>query len=156
MLLGMTRIPHIAIATAVAVLVPAGSALADDPPPAHCAYSVPKTVKLKKLVSPGMPVKVTCDVATKVSPLVMFKFGTKQARKWDDIHNHGIPGIDKSGVYAVPAGQPGTARAKLWKPVAKFLKKYPRTKLKVLIGLQEPGKPYYKSIDSGKTFTVVR
>jgi hypothetical protein len=113
-------------------------------------------VKLKKLVSPGLRVKVTCEAATKVSPLVMFKGGTKQERKWDDIHNHGIPGIDKSGVYNVPAGQPGTARAKLWKPVAKFLKKYRRTKLRVLIGLQEPGKPYYTSIDSGKVFTVVR
>src|SRR3954452_20711192 len=101
MLLGMTRIPHIAIATAVAVLVPAGSALADDPPPAHCTYSVPKTVKLNRLVRPGMRIKVTCDAATKVSPLVEFKFGTKQARKWNDIHNGGIPGIDKSGIYQV-------------------------------------------------------
>jgi hypothetical protein len=145
----------VTLAALAAVLVPAATALADDPP-AHCTYSVPKRVKLKKLVRPGMRVKVTCDVATEVSPLVMFKFGTKQARKWDDIHNHGIPGIDKSGVYKVPAGQPGTARAKLWRPVARFLKKYRRTKLKVLIGLQEPGKPYFKSIDSGKTFTVVR
>jgi hypothetical protein len=40
--------------------------------------------------------------------------------------------------------------------VAKFLRKYPKTKLKVMIGLQVPGKPYYQSIDSGKTFTVIR
>jgi hypothetical protein len=145
-----------ALAASAALLLPAAGARGDDPPPAHCTYSVPKSVKLKKLVRPGMKIKVTCDVATKVSPLIMFKFGTRQAKKWDDIHNGGIPGIDKSGVYSVPAGRPGTARAKLWKPVAKFLKKYKRTKLKVLIGLQEPGKPYYKSIDSGKTFTVVR
>src|SRR3954471_14739745 len=155
-LLGMTRMPHIAIATAVAVLAPAGSALADDPPPAHCTYSVPKTVKLKKLVSPGMPVKVTCDATTKVSPLIVFKFGTKQDKKWDDIHNGGIPGIDKSGIYDVPAGRPGTARAKLWKPVARFLRKYRKTKLRVMLGLQVPGKPYYQSIDGGKVFTVVR
>lgn len=107
-------------------------------------------------MKPGMPVKVTCDAATKVSPLIMFKSGTRQSKKWDDIHHGGIPGIDKSGIYPAPAGQRGTARAKLWKPVAKFLKKYKRTKLKVLIGLPEPGKPYYTSIDSGKTFTVVR
>src|SRR3954469_9205659 len=99
MLAAMTRIHAIALTTSIALLVPAGSALADDPPPAHCTYSVPKTVKLKKLVSPGMPVKVTCDATTKVSPLIVFKFGTKQDKKWDDIHNGGIPGIDKSGVY---------------------------------------------------------
>jgi hypothetical protein len=129
--------------------------MADEPPP-HCTYSVPKTIKLGKLVKPGLRLKVTCDATTKVSPLIMFKFGTKQAKKWDDIHSGGIPGIDKSGIYPVTAGQPATARAKLWRPVAKFLRKYKRTKLKVLIGLQVPGKPYYRSIDSGKTFTVVR
>jgi hypothetical protein len=144
-----------AIATG-AVLIPAGGATADDPPPPHCTYTVPKTVKLKKLVKPGMPIKVTCDSAIKVSPLIVFKFGTKQDKKWDDIHSGGIPGIDKSGVYDVPAGRPGTARAKLWKPVARFLRKYKKTKLKVMLGTQVPGKPYYQSIDSGKVFTVVR
>ena len=136
--------------------MPSSSALADDPPPPHCSYSVPKTIKLKKLVSPGLKMKVTCDAAVKVSPLVEFKFGTKQSKRWDDLHNHGIPGIDKSGIYDMPAGQPGTARAKLWKPVAKFLRKYKRTRLKVLLGTQVPGKPYYQSIDNGKVFTVVR
>jgi hypothetical protein len=145
-----------ALAASAALLGPSASALADDPPTAHCTYSVPKTVKLKKLVKPGMPLKVTCDAATKVSPLITFKFGTKQDKKWDDIHSGGIPGIDKSGVYDVPAGRPGTARAKLWKPVAKFLRKYKRTKLRVMIGLQVPGKPYYQSTGSGKVFTVIR
>src|SRR3954447_20890011 len=120
----MTRIPHIAIATAIAVLAPAGSALADDPPPPHCTFSVPNTIKLKKLVSPGLKMTLTCDATTKVSPLVMFKGGTKQENKWEDLHNHGIPGIDKSGITDVVAGQPGTVRAKLWKPVANFLRKY--------------------------------
>jgi hypothetical protein len=152
----MTRIRAISIATAVAVLVPAGSALADDPPPPHCTYTVPKSVKLKKLVTPGMAMKVTCDASTKVSPLIVFKFGTKQDKKWDDIHSGGIPGIDKSDIADAPAGQPVTVRAKLWKPVKKFLRKYRRTKLKVMLGTQVPGKPYYQSIDSGKVFTVVR
>jgi hypothetical protein len=40
--------------------------------------------------------------------------------------------------------------------VAKFLRHYKRTKLKVLLGLQAPGQNYYSSIDSGKIFTVVR
>ena len=137
------------------MLVPAATAGADAPS-AHCTYSVPKTVKLKKLVRPGLPVKVTCDAAAKVGPLVMFKGGTRQERKWNDIHNHGIPGIDKSGSVNAAAGQTVTVRAKLWKPVAKFLKKYKKTKLKVLLGIQEPGQNYFSSIDSGKTFTVVR
>ena len=40
--------------------------------------------------------------------------------------------------------------------MVKFLRKYRKTKLKVLLGTQVPGKPYYQSIDSGKVFTVVR
>jgi hypothetical protein len=130
--------------------------MADDPPPPHCTYSVPKSVRLAKLVRPGMPVKVTCESTTKVSPLLVFKFGTKQKRKWDDIHNGGIPGIDKSGIFDAPQGQTITARARLWRPVKKFLKHYRKTKLKVLLGTAVPGKPYYQSIDSGKVFTVVR
>jgi hypothetical protein len=144
------------LVASAALLGPSASALADDPPPPHCTYTVPKSVKLSKLVTPGMPIKVTCDASTKVSPLIVFKFGTKQDRKWDDIHSGGIPGIDKSDIADAAAGQDVTVRAKLWKPVKKFLRKYRKTKLKVMLGTQVPGKPYYQSIDSGKVFSVVR
>jgi hypothetical protein len=48
--------------------------------------------------------------------------GTRQDRKWSDIHNPGIPGIDKSRIFDAPAGQQITARARLWKPVVKFVR----------------------------------
>jgi hypothetical protein len=86
----------------------------------------------------------------------MFKSGTRQDRKWSDIHNHGIPGIDKSGIFDAPAGQQITARARLWKPVVKFVRRYRSTRFKVLIGVKVPNQAYYQSIDSGKTIKVVR
>jgi hypothetical protein len=147
------------LATAIvagAVLIPAGGANADDWPDVHCNWQVPKTYRLAKLLRSGLPVKATCDTSTSVSPLLMFKFGTKQDRKWSDLHNHGIPGIDSSSPVPAPAGQQVTAKARLWKKVVKFVRRYRRTKFKVLLGVKEAGKPYYKSIDSGKVVTVIR
>jgi hypothetical protein len=153
----MTRIrAATALITAAAVLVPAGVAGADDPPPPRCTYKLPKTYRLKALVRHGIPMKVTCATSTKVSPLIMFKGGTRQENKWEDIHNHGIPGIDKSGIFNAPAGQRITARVRLWKPVVKFVKRYRKTRFRVLLGTQVPGKPYYQSIDNGKVVTVRR
>jgi hypothetical protein len=157
----MTRIraPKTVLATSIAVaavLVPAGTAGADEWPDVHCNWQAPKTYRLAKLLRSGLPIKASCDTATSVSPLLMFKFGTKQDRKWADLHNHGIPGIDSSRPVSAPLGQTVTARARLWKKVVKFVRRYPKTKFKVLLGVKEAGKPYYKSIDSGKVVTVIR
>lgn len=139
--------------TLAAMLVPAAGASAADP---HCDWQAPKTYRLKALLRSGIPIKATCDASTSVSPLLMFKFGTKQERRWVDLHNHGVPGIDHSDLASAPAGRTVTVRAKLWKGVVKFVKRYRKTKFKVLLGVKETGKPYYKSIDSGKVVTVVR
>jgi hypothetical protein len=73
---------------------------------------------------------------------------------WEDLHNHGIPGISNSDVLTFEAGTQ-TLRVNILPK--KFFRRYAKTKFRVLLGVKrDPEKPYHTSVDGGKVITVVR
>jgi hypothetical protein len=141
--------------TALAVLAPA--ALADDFPAnedPHCTYEVPKKMRLKPVLSKGIPVEVTCDGPTEASSIALIE-SRKQDDKWADLHNHGIPGISNSDVLTFT--EAGTQKLRVNILPKKFFRRYAKTKFRVLLGVKrDPDKPYHTSLDSGKVITVIR
>lgn len=45
----------------------------------------------------GIPVEVTCDGPTEASSIALIE-SRKQREKWEDLYNHGIPGISNSDI----------------------------------------------------------
>jgi hypothetical protein len=146
------------IAAALALLaVAAPAALADDFPAnenPHCTYEVPKKMRQKAALSRGIPVEVTCDGPTEASSIALIE-SRKQREKWEDLHNHGIPGISNSDVLTF--AEAGTQKLRVNILPKKFFRRYAKTKFRVLLGVaRDPGKPWHTSVDSGKVVTVIR
>ena len=146
------------IAAAIAVLavaVPAayaGDFPANENP--RCTYEVPKKMRLKPMLSKGIPVDVTCDGPTEASSIALIE-SRKQDDKWADLHNHGIPGISNSDVLTFT--EAGTQSLRVNILPKKFFRRYAKTKFRVLLGVKrDPDRPYHTSVDSGKVITVVR
>jgi hypothetical protein len=123
----------------------------EDP---HCTYEVPKKMRLKPALSRGIPVDVTCDGPTETSSILLIE-SHKQDDKWEDLHNHGIPGISTSDILTFDAA--ATKRLRVEIIPKKFFRRYAKTKFRVLLGVKrDPEEPYHTSVDSGKVITVVR
>ena len=45
----------------------------------------------------GIPVEVACDGPTEASSIALIE-SRKQREKWEDLYNHGIPGISNSDI----------------------------------------------------------
>ena len=148
----MTRFA-ILLAAAAALLVPVSMAGADTLPKdaVKCTYKVPHSFPLKTVRTKGLPVRVTCNGDAQVSSLV--DMTGKLDQDWDDAHNHNIPGIALPEDTKVKAGVETVTRVRITKPAAKFLSRYHRPKLRVLLGELMPD-GYYQSVDNGKRVTL--
>ena len=146
------------IAAALTLLAfAAPAALAGDFPAnenPHCTYEVPKKLRLKPVLSKGIPVDVTCDGPAEASSIVTIA-SRKQDNDWVDLHNHGVPGISNSDVLTFT--EAGTKSLRVNILPKKFFRRYAKTKFRVLLGVKrDPDRPYHTSVDSGKVITVVR
>jgi hypothetical protein len=141
--------------TVLAVTAPVASAVefpGNENP--RCTYEVPAKMRLKPALSRGIPVNVTCDGPAEASSIALIE-SRRQRMRWEDLHNHGIPGISNSDVLTFT--EAGTQALRVNILPKKFFRRYAKTKFRVLLGVKrDPDKPYHTSIDSGKVVTVVR
>jgi hypothetical protein len=147
-----------AIALALALpAIAAPAALAGDFPAnenPHCTYEVPKKMRLKPALKKGIPVDVTCDGPAEASSIALIE-SRRQREKWENLHNHGIPGISNSDILTF--AEAGTQSLRVNILPKKFFRRYAKTKFRILLGVaRDPGKPWHTSVDSGKVITVVR
>jgi hypothetical protein len=111
-------------------------------------------MRLKPALSRGIPVAVTCDGPTEASSISLIE-SRRQRMRWEDLGNHGIPGISNSDVLTF--AEAGTQSLRVNILPKKFFRRYAKTKFRVLLGVKrDPEKPYHTSVDSGKVITVVR
>ena len=102
----------------------------------------------------GIPVEVTCDGPTEASSIALIE-SRKQREKWEDLHNHGIPGISNSDILTFT--EAGTQSLRVNILPKKFFRRYAKTKFRVLLGVKrDPDKPWHTSVDGGQVITVVR
>ena len=99
----------------------------------------------------GITVAVTCDTAIKVSALVDML--GKPEKDWEDMHPHGIPGIALAPITPVDDSGHATTRVGITKKAARFLGRYNRPRLRLLLG-EDIGKGIYQSVDSGKVIVL--
>jgi hypothetical protein len=118
----------------------------------RCTYEVPAKMRLKAALSRGIPVEVTCDGPAETSSILIIE-SRRQRERWEDLHNHGIPGISNSDILTFE--QAGTKTLRVNILPEKFFRRYAKTKFRVLLGV-ERRPPYHTSVDSGKVITVVR
>jgi hypothetical protein len=151
------RFPSIACAASVAaalLLIPVGGAGATTPQLPHCTYSVKKNQSFASVKKHGIPVSVTCEADAEVSSMTLMK--GKPADDWDERYrNVQDPPMCKPQPTHVSAGQAATTRVYLTKNAAKFLGRYKRPKLTVLLGIKPEGKKYFQSIDNGEPIVLV-
>jgi hypothetical protein len=121
----------------------------EDP---RCTYSVKKRFRLGPFLRNGIPVRVTCDGPAETSSILLIS-SRKQDDDWEDLHNHGIPGIANSDILTFE--EAGTKTLRVWVVPKKFFRRYAVTKFRVLLGV-ERDPPYHSSVDGGKVITVVR
>jgi hypothetical protein len=107
---------------------------------------------LKPALSKGIPVEVTCDGPAETSSILTIE-SRRQRERWEDLHNHGIPGISKSDILTFEEAGTKTLRVNILPK--RFFRHYAKTKFRVLLGV-EGNPPYHTSVDSGKVVTVVR
>jgi hypothetical protein len=120
----------------------------------RCTYAVPKKMRLKAVLSRGIPVKVTCDGPAEASSIALIE-SKRQSDRWIDLHNHGVPGIANSDILTFTAAGTQTLRVNVIPK--KFFRRYAKTKFRILLGVKrDPDKPYHTSVDSGKVLTAVR
>ena len=111
-------------------------------------------MRLKPTLSRGIPVEVTCDGPTEASSIALIE-SRRQRERWEDLHNHGIPGISNSDVLTFTEAGTQTLRVNILPK--KFFRRYAKTRFRVLLGVKrDPDKPYHTSVDSGEVLTVVR
>ena len=141
--------------TVLAVSAPAAGAVefpGNENP--RCTYELPAKMRLKPALSRGIPVNVTCDGPAEASSIALIE-SRRQRTRWEDLHNHGIPGISNSDVLTFTEAGTQTLRVNILPK--KFFRRYAKTKYRVLLGFKrDPDKPYHTSVDSGKILTVVR
>ena len=144
----MTPIATI-LCVSAALLVPVSVAGADTLPKdaPKCTYKVPTSVPLSSMTKKGLAVRVTCDADATVSSLV--DMTGKLDQDWDDMHNGYIPGIARPEDTKVKAGVPAVTHVRVTKSAAKFLRRYHRPRLRVMLGVLMP-RGYYQSIDNGR------
>jgi hypothetical protein len=144
------------IAAALTVLVlGAPAALANEFPgneDPRCTYEVSQRMRLEPALRKGIPVKVTCDGPAETSSILTID-SRKQREKWEDLHNHGIPGISNSDILTFEEAGTKTLRVNILPK--KFFRRYAKTRFRVLLGVERTP-PYHTSVDSGQTITVVR
>jgi hypothetical protein len=118
----------------------------------RCTYEVPAKMKRNAALSSGISVQVSCDGPAKAASILIVE-SRRQRTRWENLHNHGIPGISNSDVLTFEAAGTQTLRVNILPK--KFFRRYAKTRFRVVLGVQrEP--PYYTSIDSGTLITVVR
>jgi hypothetical protein len=141
--------------TVLAVSAPAAGAVefpGNENP--RCTYELPAKMRLKPALSRGIPVNVTCDGPAEASSIALIE-SRRQRMRWEDLHNHGIPGISNSDVLTFTEAGTQTLRVNILPK--RFFRRYAKTKLRILLGVKrDPDEPYHTSIDSGKVITVVR
>ena len=118
----------------------------------RCTYEVKQRMRLGPALRTGIPVKVSCDGPAETSSILTIE-SRRQRERWEDLHNHGIPGISKSDILTFDAAGTKTLRVNILPK--KFFRRYATTKFRVLLGV-ERNPPYHTSVDSGKVITVVR
>ena len=118
----------------------------------RCTYEVKQRMRLGPALRKGIPVNVTCDGPAETSSILTIE-SRRQRERWEDLHNHGIPGISNSDILTFDA--PGTKTLRVNILPKKFFRRYATTKFRVLLGV-ERNPPYHTSVDSGKVITVVR
>ena len=97
---------------------------------------------------------MTCDGPTEASSIALIE-SRRQRQRWEDLHNHGIPGISNSDILTFTEAGTQTLRVNILPK--KFFRRYAKTKFRVLLGVKlDPDEPYHTSVDSGKVITVVR
>jgi hypothetical protein len=69
------------------------------------------------------------------------------------MHPHGIPGIARPQITQVDDSGSATTRVYLTNKAARFLGRYNRPRLRLLLG-EDIGKGIYQSIDSGKVIVL--
>jgi len=139
--------------TALALVVPAAQASefpGNEGP--HCTDAVPTQMRLGPALRKGIPVKVTCDGPAETSSILTIQ-SRRQRERWEDLHNHGIPGISNSDILTFEEAGTKTLRVNILPK--RFFRRYAKTRFRVLLGV-ERNPPYHTSVDSGRTITVVR
>jgi hypothetical protein len=118
----------------------------------RCTYEVPAKMRLKAALSRGIPVEISCDGPAETSSILIIE-SRRQRERWEDLHNHGIPGISNSDALTFEEAGTKTLRVNILPK--RFFRRYAKTKFRVLLGVErEP--PYHTSVDSGKVVTAVR
>jgi hypothetical protein len=139
--------------TALAVAAPAASAVefpGNESP--RCTFELAAKMKRKAALSSGIPVAVTCDAPASVASILIVE-SRNQRTRWENLHNHGIPGISKSDILTFEAAGTQTLRVNILPK--RFFSRYAKTRFRVVLGVQRKP-PYYTSVDSGKVIAVLR
>jgi hypothetical protein len=118
----------------------------------RCTYEIKQRMRLGPALRKGIPVNVTCDGPAETSSILTIQ-SRRQRERWEDLHNHGIPGISNSDILTFEEAGTKTLRVNILPK--KFFRRYATTKFRVLLGV-ERNPPYHTSVDSGRTITVVR
>jgi hypothetical protein len=145
--------PMAAALTALAVAAPAAGAVefpGNENP--RCTYEVPVKMKRKAALSSGISVQVTCDGPAKAASILIVE-SRRQRTRWEDIHDHAIPGISRSDILTFVAAGTQTLRVNIIPK--RFFRRYAKTRFRVVVGVERKP-PYYTSVDTGKVVTVVR
>ena len=144
------------IAAAITLLaIAAPAALAVEFPgnkSPRCTYEVPAKMRLKAALSRGIPVEVSCDAPAKTASILIVE-SRRQRTRWENLHNHGIPGISHSDILSFDAAATKTLRVHILPK--RFFSGYAKTRFRVVLGV-ERRPPYYTSVDRGKVVTAVR
>jgi hypothetical protein len=123
--------------------------------PMNCRVEAKKTYRLAKVVKRGLPVRVTCDGPETIDSLLSFA-ARKQDHDWLMMHPGGVPGISTGTPIELSEAGTVTHRSFLTPRAAGFLRRYPRAKLSVFLGVAcTDGSGYMCSV-GGETVTVVR
>jgi hypothetical protein len=141
-------------AMAAAAAAPAHAA--DDMPPfsdAKCDYEVKKRYRLEPVLRRGLKLKVTCDGPATVDVLVDFAPG-KQDNDWIDLHPGGVPGISTGPPAELDAA--GTVTLTVELIPKRFIRRYARTRLDVILGKERLDKPNVFRGIAEKHTTLVR
>lgn len=145
----------VAILAALAVL--AVPAQADEVPSgAKCEWSLKKKHRLASVLKRGLPIKVTCDGPASVDALFDWDFKTKQDHKWMLLHPGGIPGISTGLPAELKKAGTVTLRVRFTREAARFVRRYARTRLAVIYGMEKPDDPGVFRGVGGKDVLLVR
>jgi hypothetical protein len=127
----------------------------DDLPPlgdAKCVYELKRSYPLERVLRQGLKVKVTCDGPATVDVLVDFAPG-KQDRDWIDLHHGGVPGISTGPPATLDSA--GTVTLTVELIPKRFMRRYAKTRLDVILGKERLDKPgVYRGIAEKQTALI--